>query len=251
MSVHDWTRVEAGIYHSFHNAWITHLGDALNNGLLPPEYYALGEQHAGHLVADVLTLHASGPNDAPPPLPPSGPGLAVAEAPPQVRRQLTGIETYRQRRRTLAIRHVSGHRLIALVKIASPANKDRLESVEVFAAKTIDALELGVQVLLIDQLPPGRHDPRGLHAVVWSEFDEAPYDLPIDEPLTVASYAAGPPVRAYLEHVRIGGSLPEMPLFLHADRYIPIPLEATYQTAYRGVPAFWRDVLEGRQAPAG
>ena len=106
-------------------------------------------------------------------------------------------------------------------------------------------------MLLIDQLPPGRHDPRGLHAVVWSEFDKAPYDLPIDEPLTVASYAAGPPVRAYLEHVRIGGSLPEMPLFLHADRYIPIPLEATYQTAYRGVPAFWRDVLEGRQAPAG
>src|SRR5947209_7216323 len=142
MPIHDWTRVEAGIFHSFHNAWITHLGDALNSGLLPPGYYALGEQHAGRVVTDVLTLHASRPNGEPP-LPPSGGGLALAEAPPQVRRQLTAIQTYRQLRRTLAIRHVSGHRLIALVEIVSPANKDRLESVEVFVTKTAEALDLG------------------------------------------------------------------------------------------------------------
>jgi hypothetical protein len=248
MPVHDWTRVEAGIFHSFHNAWITHLGEALNGGILPEGYYALGEQHAGRLVTDVLTLHASRPNGEPPPLPPSGPGLAVAEAPPKVRRQLTGIETYRQRRRTLAIRHVSGHRLIALIEIVSPANKYRLESVEALAPKTVDALDLGVHVLLLDLLPPGRDDPRGLHAVVWSQFDEVPYDFPLAEPLTVASYSAGPPVKAYLEHLAVGGTLPDMPLFLHSDRYIPAPLEATYQRAYRGVPAFWRDVLEGRAA---
>ena len=58
----------------------------------------------------------------------------------KVRRQLTGIETYRQRRRTLTIRHISGHRLIALVEIASPANKDRPESVEVFVTKTVECL---------------------------------------------------------------------------------------------------------------
>jgi hypothetical protein len=33
---------------------------------------------------------------------------------------------------------------------------------------------------------------------------------------------------------------------LYQDRYIIVPLEATYQEAYRGMPAFWRDVLEGR-----
>src|SRR5688500_6897191 len=101
MPVHDWTRVEAGIYHSFHNAWITHLGDALNAGLLPRDYYALGEQHAGRMVTDVLTLHASRANGGAPLPPASGGALALAEAPPKVRRQLTGIETYRQRRRTL------------------------------------------------------------------------------------------------------------------------------------------------------
>jgi hypothetical protein len=54
-------------------------------------------------------------------------------------------------------------------------------------------------------------------------------------------------VETYLEHVAVGAALPEMPLFLHHDRYINVPLEPTYQAAYRGVPAFWRDVLEGRQ----
>jgi hypothetical protein len=250
MPVHDWTRVDAGMFHDLHNAWITELRNALNGGLLPSGYYALGKQHAGRFVTDVLTLHASRPNGEPPPPPPEPVGgLALAEAPPRVRRQLTGTETYRQRRRTLAIRHVSGHRLIAVVEIASPANKDRLESVEEFVTKVGETLEFGVHVLLIDLLPPGRHDPRGLHAAVWNQFDEAPYDLPVAEPLTLAAYTAGPPVKAYLEHLAVGGLLPEMPLFLHSDRYIPVPLEATYQAAYRGVPAFWRDVLEGREAP--
>jgi hypothetical protein len=37
-----------------------------------------------------------------------------------------------------------------------------------------------------------------------------------------------------------------MPLVLRPDRYVDMPLEATYQSAYRGMPAFWRDILEGR-----
>jgi hypothetical protein len=248
MPVHDWTRVDAGIFHSFHNAWITQLNDALNGGILPGDYYALMEQHAGRLVTDVLTLHASEPSEELPFLPPSGAGIALAEAPPRVRRKLTGVETYRQRRRTLAIRHVSGHRLIALLEIVSPANKDRLESVEEFITKVIKALNLGIHVLLLDLLPPTRRDPRGMHGAVWNYFDEEPYDLPVEEPLTLASYAAGPPVEAYLEHLNINAPLPDMPLFLRSDRYVPVPLEGTYQAAYRGVPAFWRNVLEQRSS---
>lgn len=38
----------------------------------------------------------------------------------------------------------------------------------------------------------------------------------------------------------------EMPLFVRPDRYVNVPLEPTYQAAYRGMPAFWRAVLEGR-----
>ena len=53
MPLHDWTRVSAGTYHAFHNAWITHLQEALNEGLLPNPYYALGEQRAGDTGPDL------------------------------------------------------------------------------------------------------------------------------------------------------------------------------------------------------
>ena len=46
MPVHDWTRVNAGIFHDFNHEWISTNKRALNSGLLPPEYYALAEQIA-------------------------------------------------------------------------------------------------------------------------------------------------------------------------------------------------------------
>src|SRR5690348_7774563 len=119
MPVHDWTRVDAGIFHDFHTVWVGQLRTALNEGLLPDGFYALTEQHVGRSIADVLTLHASPADQLP--LPPVAGGTAVAEAPPRVRRKQTVEPAGLARRRSLAIRHVSGHRLIALVEIISPA----------------------------------------------------------------------------------------------------------------------------------
>jgi hypothetical protein len=248
MPVHDWTRVEAGVFHAFHVAWIPEIQKSLNGGLLPEGYYALAEQHAGRAIADVLTLHASPAPLEPLPLPPATGGIAVAEAPPRVSRKQTFELAALTRRRTLAIRHVSGHRLIALVEILSPANKDRALHVEEFVDKAASALEVGVHLLLVDLFPPGPHDPSGIHGAILQrleQFDE-PYDLPAEQRLTLASYAAGPRVDVYLEHLAVGAILPEMPLFLRPDLFIYVPLESTYRAAYGGMPTFWRDVLEGR-----
>jgi Protein of unknown function (DUF4058) len=248
MPVHDWTRVEAGIFHALHTTWVGVIQNTLNEGVLPRGYYALAEQHAGRPITDVLTLHASPAPSAPPlPLPPATGGTAVAEAPPRVRRRQTVEPAALARRRSVAIRHVSGHRLIALLEIVSPSNKDRSRHVEEFAAKAVDALDVGVHLLMLDLFPPGPHDPHGMHGIIRQRLDQSdePYDLPADEPLTLAAYAAGPQVEVYLEHLAVGAILPEMPLFLRPDRYVNVPLEPTYQAAYRGMPAFWRDVLEG------
>jgi hypothetical protein len=245
MAVHDWTQVDAGTFHAFHTAWITHLSETLNGGILPPSYYAMPEQHGGRLIADVLTLQV--PTEGDPPPPTDEGGVAVAEAPPQVRRKLSPSPVARGSRRTLTIRHVSGHRIIAMVEVVSPANKDRAAHVAEFADKAETALWHGIHVLLVDLFPPGRHDPQGMHVAIWERFDDEPYLLPDDEVLTLASYVAGPRPEAYLEHLAVGVSLPEMPLFLNPDRYINVPLDSSYLAAYRGLPAFWRDVLEGRR----
>ncbi len=244
MPVHDWTRVEAGIFHDFHTVWIGLIRNALNEGLLPEGYYALAEQHAGRTIADVLTLHSS-PTSAEP-LPPATGGIALAEAPPRVSRKRSLDPAAVVRRRTLAIRHVSGHRLVALLEIVSPANKDRAASVGEFVEKAVSALEKGVHLLMLDLFPPGLHDPQGMHGAVvqrLAQSDEV-YDLPLEKPLTLASYAAGLSIEMYLEHIAPGSPLPEMPLFLRPDRYINVPLDSTYQGAYDGTPAFWRNVLE-------
>ena len=69
MPVHDWTRVDAGIFHHFHHAWIEEISRTLNAGLLPADYYALAQQFAGGFGPDVLTLQApaAGPTATPTP----------------------------------------------------------------------------------------------------------------------------------------------------------------------------------------
>src|SRR5438874_6666719 len=52
MPVHDWTLVEAGIFHGFHTVWIGAINNALNEGLLPKGYYALPEQQVGRPITD-------------------------------------------------------------------------------------------------------------------------------------------------------------------------------------------------------
>jgi hypothetical protein len=218
MPVHDWKRVDAGIFHDFLLGWIAWLRADLNDGLLPPGFHALIEQQSGQGST-------------------AGPIEDLPNA------------AYRAARRTLAIRHVSGHRLVALLEIVSPANKDRPASVADFVNKAHAALHHGCHLLVIDLHSPGPHDPQGIHGAIWEDFDPADYDLPADKPLTLAAYVAGTLPEAYLEHVAVGDPLPDMPLFVAPDSHIDVPLEATYRAAYQGVPAYWRGVIEGPQAP--
>jgi len=249
MPVHDWTRVEAGIFHDFHCAWIIHLKESLNEGLLPSGYYAMAEQHARDRITDVLTLRVPDRDSAPRP-PPRDRGVALKDAPPRVSRKLVAdfVAAYHTRRRTLTIRHVSDHRIVALLEIVSPGNKDRGSFVEDFVEKVDSALERGIHVLVADLFPPGKHDPRGIHGAIWMSYGAEEYVVPSNQPLTLVSYRADGLVEAYVEHLSVGDPLTDMPMFLDSDFYIDIPLEVTYQAAYRGVPAFWRDVLEGKQA---
>jgi hypothetical protein len=44
----------------------------------------------------------------------------------------------------------------------------------------------------------------------------------------------------------VGTNLIDMPLFLTPELYVPVPLEATYNQSWSGVPQRWRGVIEGR-----
>jgi hypothetical protein len=59
MPIHDWTLVFDGCFHDFHLAWIAELRRSLNDGILPPQYYAMAEQVARPIESDVLTLQST------------------------------------------------------------------------------------------------------------------------------------------------------------------------------------------------
>ncbi len=244
MPVHDWSRVGPGIFHDFHNAWIVEIRTALNDGLLPPDYYALSEQIVGDSTPDVLTLQAVD-SDGHAPNKPGGASTAVATAPPRVRfTATTEMDEYVLKQKSLVIRHSSDDRIVALVEILSQGNKASRHALRAFVEKAAAALRRGFHLLLVDIQPAGPRDPQGIHGVLWSEIADDAFKAPWDKPLTLASYSAGRPITAYIEPIAVGDGIPKMPLFLDPETYVPVPLETTYQAAWRGMPRRWQGVLE-------
>jgi hypothetical protein len=154
------------------------------------------------------------------------------------------MNDYVLKRRTLVIRHSSGDRIIALIEIVSPGNKAARHALRSFVEKAVEALYRGYHLLIVDLFPPGPRDPQGIHGAIWSELSDDHFELPPAEPLTLAAYSAGPIKRAYIEPTAVGRAMMDMPLFLEPEMYINVPLEATYQAAYRGVPQRWKRELE-------
>ncbi len=247
MPVHDWTRVEAGILHDFHHRWITAISDALNKGLLPEDYYALAEQHAAGFGPDVLTLEETvldeGETDR---LAAEGSeNTAILVAPPKVALTAeTDMEFYRRKQNCIAVRHVSGDRIVAMVEIVSPGNKNNRHSLRAFVEKAADLLDKQIHLLILDLHPPGARDPLGIHGAIWDEICDRNYEASPGKPLTLAAYESNLGVRAYVVRFADGESLTDMPLFLKPGGHIDVPLEATYQAAFAGVPRRWRRVLE-------
>jgi hypothetical protein len=242
MPVHDWTQVDAGIFHDFHHAWIEEIKRALNRGLLPTDHYALAEQIAGGLGPDVLTLQVP-TNGARVPDSPKG-GIALVMSPPRVWfRDRTEVDQYAIKAKVIAIRHASNHRVVAIVEIVSPGNKNSRHGLRAFVEKAVELLRAGIHLLIVDLFPPGPRDPQGIHKAIWDEYNESSFTLPPDKPLTLAAYIGGPCPEAFVEPTAVGAALPPMPLFYLPDEYVLVPLEATYQAAWEAVPAYWRNVL--------
>ncbi len=209
MPIHDWRRVDAGVFHDFHTTWIGLLRSALNSGLLPSRYYALVERHARGLEPGVMERDAG-----------------------------------TSQQRSLVIRHTSRHQLIALIEIVTPDQKASRNTLRALIDKSAAVLARGIQLLLIDLFPPGPHDPQGVQGALWISLGHDTSEQPADKPLTLAAYSADAIPTAYIDSVAVGDSLPDMPLFLEPEKYISVPLEATYQAAYAGTAEFYRNILE-------
>jgi Protein of unknown function (DUF4058) len=150
---------------------------------------------------------------------------------------------YAKRADRVVIRHGRG-KVVALIEVVSPGNKESRHAIRSFIEKAADILNQGVNLLVVDLFPPPPRDPQGIHGAIWDNFAGEPFELPPDKPLAVASYLGGDMPTAYVEPVGIGDGLPSLPIFLSEDRYIPAPLEATYEEAWAVFPAMLKELIE-------
>ena len=214
MPVHEWSRVDANLFHHFHQCWTIAICDALNAGGLPNGYSAMVEQNAAKLLPDHLHLRAN----------------------------------------RIAIRHRL-RKVVCIFEAVSPGNKASHAALRAFVDKTREFLEAGVNILVVDLFPPSSRDPGGIHEAIWDVPEaEEPFELPPDQPLTLAAYVAGDirvgrSIQAFVESVGVGQELADMPAFLDADHYAPVPLERTYQVAWSNCPADMRYLVEHWKLP--
>jgi hypothetical protein len=214
MPLHDWVRVDAGLFHHFHQRWIAALCDALNAGAVPPGYVALADQGVGRLA-------------------------------PLRARFVMELEedTYARRANRIRIQHRHGE-VVAVLEIVSPGNKNSRNGLRAFVRKASDLIWQGIHLLVVDLFPPSERDPQGIHQAILEEIGDRSFELPADKPLTVAAYRAIPTKIAYVEPVAVGDDLPPMPIFLTESDYILAPLEETYRASWAVFPADFKELLE-------
>lgn len=226
MPIHDWTTVPSGLFHHFHQDWSVGIARALNASLLPKGIDALVEQRSGPHELDVHGIER----------------WATSAG------SRTDREFYAHRANRIVVRHHLS-RILAVIEIVSPGNKDSRSALLEFVEKTSDFLRAGIHVLVVDLFPPTLRDPFGIHKAIWDELIEGDFAFPPGKDRILASFETGPKCAAYVEPVAVGDVLPQMPLFLATDAYVNVPLEPTYQTAWDACPEGIRLAVEGGGLP--
>jgi Protein of unknown function (DUF4058) len=238
MPIHDWARVPAGLFHHFHQDWSIEIARALNRGRLPKGVSALVEQRSGPLESDVLAIERKSTKR------PRRNDSDVATLPPPSARivRRTTKQSYAARANRVVVKHHLG-RIVAVIEIVSPGNKDSRSALRDFVDKTIEFLRSGIHVLVIDLFPPTSRDPFGIHKMIWDEFVEESFKFPRGKNLILASYEAGRERVAYVEPVAIGDKLPEIPLFLSEGYYVKVPLESAYMATWNASSEDYRTAV--------
>ena len=179
MPMHDWTRVDAGIYLDFHHEWISEIKRAeprvAATRLLCPCRASGCRVRAGCL--DVARpdgrhgLQRRGCRDS---------GTSQDDVLHRTPRRVpTAQEKHGgspSRQRGSHCRHRRNRRA---------GKQKQCQLLRAFVQKACELMEQRIHLLLLEPFPPGRRDPNGIHSAIWEQFTDGPFGLPPEKPLTM------------------------------------------------------------------
>lgn len=221
-------------WEALHARWAAAIADALNDELLPAEYFAEVQVHVGSRVeVDVGTFeyasarveHAQRAGTATATL------AARPWAPPAPAMKMPAV--FPDSIEVLVFSTEAGPTLVAAIELVSPGNKDRQEHRRAFAAKCSSYLQQGIGLMIVDIVT---NRQANLHNELVHVLDAGEQFLLPLEPLYATAYR---PVRredaadieVWWATLAVGRPLPLLPLPLDKAIFIPLDLGVTYREA--------------------
>jgi hypothetical protein len=220
-------------WESFHSRWANAIADALDREL-PSRFFAEVQTHLGAQVeADVAEFEkADNPEGEQSTNGTTGVVAVRAYSPPAATMILPAFfpDDFEVQVRDAT----QDARLVAVIELVSPRNKDRPAARRLFAAKCASYLQRGVGVIAVDIVTTRQanmHDELVRVMELDRKFMMAPEAL-------LAALAYRPARREDVNEIdvwnvalTVGGTLPVLPLALLGHGAIPLDLEATYTEA--------------------
>jgi hypothetical protein len=221
---------------TIHSRWANSIADYLG-GLLPPRYFAEINTRLGlHAAADVAEWRAeSAAEDQLPNGPAGGQAVAVQTySPPAPAAVIPAVFPDEMEVHIIDDRGTA--RLVAVVELVSPANKDRPDARRAFAAKCAAYLQRGVGVVVAD-IVTSMHFNLHNELVAVMQWEDR-FGMAEGAHLYAVAYrpthrADRDEIDVWWERLAVGGGVPTLPLGLRGAFTLPLDLGACYEEACR------------------
>jgi hypothetical protein len=215
-------------WRSFHGAWAAAMARLLNQGVLPPGYYAVPlVDRDGPIEIDVAALRDQGVSASealgPRPWAPPEPSLTLRVDLPSA--DAVEVQIFCDD---------GDPRLAAAVELISPRNKDRPQARHAFAVKCVGYLQQGSSVVVVDTVTTRRSDMNReiLQLAGGSADAEAlPPGLSAVSYRSVSGDDEKQELLLWSAPLALGQPLPTLPLWIASDFSVPLDLNSSYETA--------------------
>ena len=213
------------VWHTFHHAWAATIARLLNRRLLPEHYFAAPNVQFGPRVEiDVGTFEPAAAS--------ASQGGAAAVILPTLPATAVIPATFPDTIEVVIVNQEGGPQVVAAIELVSPSNKDRPATRRAFVAKMSSYLQQGIALSVID-LVTTRSTHLHNEWLHWMQATTGWIEDTTRTPLYANSYrpvqlGERGAIEMWLNPLRVGDRLPNLPLFLRGDLCIEVPLEETY-----------------------